>query len=233
MYAGRIVEQGPAREVLDNPQHPYTRALADCSPWLEVELRQPLASIPGTAPSPNQWPTGCTFAPRCPLVFERCIDERPLLRRQEHRQAACHLAFGVRVTSEDAASPGGRAAEQGFLPKGSASPRAQRHLVHGVDGSHARRRGGKRSRQVDTRQNHRRVGALRRSAGCSWRDDLPSPGVGSSPGTNGVPAAGGVAEPLHLGRIQRRRAPPSCRRPGASSTRGADAGTRRDQSGPC
>jgi oligopeptide/dipeptide ABC transporter ATP-binding protein len=95
MYAGRIVEQGPAREVLGNPQHPYTRALAECSPWLEVGSRQPLASISGTAPSPNQWPTGCTFAPRCPLVFERCIDERPLLRRQEHRQAACHLAFGA------------------------------------------------------------------------------------------------------------------------------------------
>ena len=83
MYAGRIVEQGPAREVLGDPQHPYARALADCSPSLEVDPRRPLASIAGSAPTPNQWPPGCTFAPRCPLVFQRCIDERPLLRRHD------------------------------------------------------------------------------------------------------------------------------------------------------
>jgi oligopeptide/dipeptide ABC transporter ATP-binding protein len=94
MYAGRIVEQGPASEVLGDPQHPYARALADCSPSLEVQPRQPLASIPGSAPTPSEWPTGCTFAPRCPLVFKRCTEERPRLRPHGDRLAACHLAFG-------------------------------------------------------------------------------------------------------------------------------------------
>jgi oligopeptide/dipeptide ABC transporter ATP-binding protein len=95
MYAGRIVEQGPAGAVLRDPQHPYTRALAACSPSLDVDARRPMPSIPGSAPTPNQWPAGCTFAPRCPLAFRRCIDERPTLRQVGARHAACHLAFGA------------------------------------------------------------------------------------------------------------------------------------------
>ena len=95
MYAGRIVEQGPAGEVLRDPQHPYSRALAACSLSLDIAAREPLPSIPGSAPTPNQWPAGCTFAPRCPLVFQRCIDERPTLRQVGARRAACHLAFGA------------------------------------------------------------------------------------------------------------------------------------------
>ena len=61
MYAGRIVEQGPALEVLHNPRHPYTEALLRAAPTL---TRKKLVSIPGTVPSLDALPPGCSFAPR-------------------------------------------------------------------------------------------------------------------------------------------------------------------------
>ena len=94
MYAGRIVEAGPSRQVLGRPQHPYSRALEACSTSIDATPRMPLAVIPGTAPTPADWPSGCVFQPRCPLAFDRCIVERPRLRQQDDRLAACHLAFG-------------------------------------------------------------------------------------------------------------------------------------------
>ena len=95
MYAGRVVEQGPAREVLTDPQHPYTRALGDCSPSLNAPSRERVATIPGAAPAPGEWPAGCTFAPRGPLVAAICRDERPALLPHGDRFAACHFAFGA------------------------------------------------------------------------------------------------------------------------------------------
>ena len=64
MYAGRIVEQGPALEVLHNPRHPYTEALLRAEPTL---TRKKPVRIPGTVPSLDALPPGCAFAPRCPL----------------------------------------------------------------------------------------------------------------------------------------------------------------------
>ena len=77
MYAGRVVEQGETGGVLHNPQHPYTLALRECSTALDAEPRRPLRVIAGSPPAPGSWPSGCVFAPRCPLVFDRCIAERP------------------------------------------------------------------------------------------------------------------------------------------------------------
>lgn len=94
MYAGRVLERGATAGVLHNPQHPYTLALRDCSTALDAEPRTPLRVIAGSPPVPGSWPSGCVFAPRCPLVFERCVTERPKLRREHGREAACHLAFG-------------------------------------------------------------------------------------------------------------------------------------------
>jgi oligopeptide/dipeptide ABC transporter ATP-binding protein len=93
MYAGRFVEHGPTSTVLRAPQHPYTAALLDCSPTLDAVPRQMLRVIPGTVPPSGTQLPGCVFEPRCPLAFERCLTDRPALRPNGHRAAACHLAF--------------------------------------------------------------------------------------------------------------------------------------------
>jgi peptide/nickel transport system ATP-binding protein len=94
MYLGRIVETGPAGDVYADPRHPYTRALLDSVPKLVLDADavsfQPIA---GELPSPLRPPPGCPFHARCPLAFDRCMVERPLLRPvAEGREAACHLA---------------------------------------------------------------------------------------------------------------------------------------------
>lgn len=73
MYAGRIMEFGTAREVVDNPRHPYTRGLLAAVPTLERPgERQPLTSIPGQPPNLANLPQGCPFQPRCPFVRDEC-----------------------------------------------------------------------------------------------------------------------------------------------------------------
>jgi oligopeptide/dipeptide ABC transporter ATP-binding protein len=90
MYLGRIVETGPADEVLRHPQHPYTRGLLDCIPRLDV--RAPLAPIPGEPPASADLVTGCRYHPRCELREPRCLVEEPRLREVRFaRKAACHV----------------------------------------------------------------------------------------------------------------------------------------------
>jgi len=76
-YAGRIVEEGPAREVLERPRHPYTAGLLRASPQL---VRHKLEPIPGTVPSLTALPPGCAFEPRCPLRVAECAAGMPELR---------------------------------------------------------------------------------------------------------------------------------------------------------
>ena len=71
MYAGHIVESGPVRELFDRPLHPYTAGLLDAMPT-ETRRGGRLAAIPGTVPEPAAWPSGCHFAPRCPLATQNC-----------------------------------------------------------------------------------------------------------------------------------------------------------------
>jgi oligopeptide/dipeptide ABC transporter ATP-binding protein len=77
MYAGRIVEQGPAREVLTRPRHPYTKGLLAASPTLE---RGKLEPIPGTVPQLTALPPGCAFEPRCVWRRQDCVAAVPQLR---------------------------------------------------------------------------------------------------------------------------------------------------------
>jgi oligopeptide/dipeptide ABC transporter ATP-binding protein len=77
MYAGRIVETGPAAEVLRQPRHPYTEGLLKASPQLKS---RGLAPIPGMVPALDALPPGCAFEPRCAYRQERCSEKMPELR---------------------------------------------------------------------------------------------------------------------------------------------------------
>lgn len=79
MYAGVVVERGPAHRVLEAPLHPYTQALRAAMLPLEGPRPERLPSLPGTLPSPSNRPEGCVFAPRCAFVQPAC-QERPRLR---------------------------------------------------------------------------------------------------------------------------------------------------------
>ncbi len=85
-YAGRIVEQGPAERVLRNPAMPYTRALLAALPSAG---KKRLEAISGQPPDLSQPFQGCAFAPRCPLRFDRCVQEPGLLQVEDSHQAAC------------------------------------------------------------------------------------------------------------------------------------------------
>ncbi|MFN3642855.1 MAG: ABC transporter ATP-binding protein [Gemmobacter sp.] len=78
MYAGRIVEQGPAEDLFETPRHPYTRGLLDALPSLDVAQR--LVAIPGVVPDPRAMPPGCAFAPRCAHAAPQCRTAEPPLR---------------------------------------------------------------------------------------------------------------------------------------------------------
>jgi peptide/nickel transport system ATP-binding protein len=87
MYAGRVVEDGPKRELFANAQHPYTWGLLGSIPRIDRPKPRRLTAIPGLPPSLLALPPGCSFAPRCPHVFAACA-ERPAL---EERAAPGHL----------------------------------------------------------------------------------------------------------------------------------------------
>jgi oligopeptide/dipeptide ABC transporter ATP-binding protein len=78
MYAGRLVEIAPTRELFQRPLHPYTQALLAAVPWPDPDRKMNVA-VAGEIPDPSRLPTGCAFHPRCPDCFERCRSERPLL----------------------------------------------------------------------------------------------------------------------------------------------------------
>jgi oligopeptide transport system ATP-binding protein len=92
MYGGRIVEQGPVREIFYDPQHPYTRALLMSMPRLDDDLAGDLPTIAGQPPNLARMPSGCAFAPRCAFVTDRCRAAVPPLREiAPGRSKACTL----------------------------------------------------------------------------------------------------------------------------------------------
>jgi oligopeptide/dipeptide ABC transporter ATP-binding protein len=93
MYAGKIVEYAAVRDLFDQPKHPYTHGLFRSMPRLaDSGIRQPLSVIPGSVPSPLDYPSGCRFRPRCPLAQEICLSEPPLREITPSHLSACHFA---------------------------------------------------------------------------------------------------------------------------------------------
>ena len=90
MYAGRIVEIGPVRDVIQQPSHPYTEGLMASIPSLDARVDR-LRQIDGAMPRLTAIPPGCPYNPRCPKVFARCLRDRPGLMAARGTEAACWL----------------------------------------------------------------------------------------------------------------------------------------------
>jgi len=92
MYLGKIVEMADRRNLFQNPRHPYTRALLSAVPEPKLKSRKERIVLRGDVPNPAHPPSGCRFHTRCPLAFERCRVEEPLLRSVDGEHlSACHL----------------------------------------------------------------------------------------------------------------------------------------------
>jgi peptide/nickel transport system ATP-binding protein len=97
MYAGKIVESGPVREIFRAPQHPYTAALLAALLPLRGDPPAELTALTGQIPQAEQWPSGCRFHPRCPLRRqlgdpESCTTTEPPVGQESTHWAACHFA---------------------------------------------------------------------------------------------------------------------------------------------
>jgi oligopeptide/dipeptide ABC transporter ATP-binding protein len=94
MYAGRMVESGPVRQIFNRPAHPYTEALLRSIPRL-TDKRERLTAIEGQPPDMTSPPSGCAFHPRCPKAIERCQEQDPpTFEVAEDQRARCWLADG-------------------------------------------------------------------------------------------------------------------------------------------
>lgn len=92
MYAGQVVESGPVAEVLRAPRHPYTAGLLGAVPRLDAPRDRKLVGIAGTVPSPDRWPPGCAFEPRCSQRMECCTQPPPVMDAPGgRRQTRCWL----------------------------------------------------------------------------------------------------------------------------------------------
>ena len=97
MYLGRIVEEGPAREIVDNAQHPYTRALLSVVPRRDPRDRRRPQILRGETPDAVHIPSGCRFHPRCPIAIEDCKRVDPKLERPAAGRTPTHRAACIRV----------------------------------------------------------------------------------------------------------------------------------------
>jgi oligopeptide transport system ATP-binding protein len=104
MYAGRIVEQGPTRQIFKNPQHPYTWSLLRSIPRLDETKHEKLLAISGLPPDLTNPPPGCKFHPRCRFRVDRCLhDEPPLDEVEPGQMARCWVLMKNALASREAA----------------------------------------------------------------------------------------------------------------------------------
>jgi len=92
MYLGKLVEVGASAQICLAPKHPYTQALLSAVPIPDPAAKKQRVVLRGDVPTPINPPSGCRFHTRCPIAIDRCkIDEPPLRKLQDGRDAACHL----------------------------------------------------------------------------------------------------------------------------------------------
>ena len=90
MYLGKVVESAPVDDIFDEPKHPYTQGLLNSLPKIGRNLR--LEPIVGSVPGPHERPKGCSFAPRCPFVMDKChVHEPPTFTIGDNSSTACWL----------------------------------------------------------------------------------------------------------------------------------------------
>jgi peptide/nickel transport system ATP-binding protein len=121
LYSGILVEEGPTRDVLRTPRHPYTASLLRCVPRRgDAKNRHRLDAIPGLPPAPGDDVPGCQFAPRCALADDRCHTLAPEWRRSASHGSRCH--YVERVTALPRAEPA-------VAPAASGVDRTQRPIL--------------------------------------------------------------------------------------------------------
>ena len=104
LYAGRLAEIGPVRQVITAAEHPYTAGLMGSIPTLTQDNAR-LVQIPGAMPRLNAIPQGCAFNPRCGRAFDRCFKDRPdPLDRGDGRRVACWLYDAATAATEEKAN---------------------------------------------------------------------------------------------------------------------------------
>jgi oligopeptide/dipeptide ABC transporter ATP-binding protein len=97
LYLGRVMEEGPAAEVLEHPRHPYTKALLSAAPSLDPLRRRTRILLQGDPPSPADPPSGCVFRTRCPWALADCATTVPTPRRVGPRHEASCIRVGTGV----------------------------------------------------------------------------------------------------------------------------------------
>ncbi|MFG2502579.1 ABC transporter ATP-binding protein [Streptomyces sp. NPDC048441] len=106
MYAGRVVEEGPASEVYENAQHPYGKALSAAFPRIgDAASRFAPRGLPGDPPDPSALPTGCTFHPRCTVAIDSCTTEDQTLRDAGPRHRAACVHAGAALPAQPTSAP--------------------------------------------------------------------------------------------------------------------------------
>ncbi len=106
MYLGKVAESGPTDDLIDDPKHPYARALVDAVPVPEAGHRVDEPPLEGEPPDPVDLPEGCNFRPRCPYAEEVCLDEPTLdtwTSADGARGAACHRVADIDEDAREAA----------------------------------------------------------------------------------------------------------------------------------
>ena len=172
MYAGRVVEVGPADELFRRPRHPYTAGLLRSRLQLDTDRARPVATLPGEPPDPRAHPPGCAFAPRCALATPECSLEAPPLAvvPAGGPDGGHHLAACIHLDTSAGDVPGGAPVEA-FAPAPARAGRPPAVLVSGltkqfVSGTLRHRRRLQALRGVDLEVREGEALALVGESGC-------------------------------------------------------------------